>query len=85
MVSSHPEDALEIERRASNERDVLRDGGCSISDLVSGGAARAIATNSQLAKGGQGLQMKSFSLFLYNPYNLTRGIAQFPRTARSMW
>jgi hypothetical protein len=81
MVSNHPEDALEIERRASaehgGERDLLRDGGASISNLVSGGATRAIATNSQLAKGGQGLQISSFSLFLYNPYNLTRGAAQF--------
>jgi uncharacterized membrane protein YvlD (DUF360 family) len=77
MVSNHPEDAFEIERRASNEHDLLRDGGTSISNLVSGGASRAIATNSQLAKEGQGLQMKSFSMFLYNPYNLTRGIAQF--------
>jgi uncharacterized membrane protein YvlD (DUF360 family) len=77
MVSNHPEDALEIERRASGEHDLLKDGGASISNLVSGGATRAIATNSQLAKGGQGLQMESFSLFLLNPYNLTRGIGQF--------
>ena len=77
MVSNHPDDAFEIERRASNERDLLKDGGASISNLVSGGATRAIATNSQLAKDGQGLQMKSFSMFLYNPYNLTRGIVQF--------
>jgi uncharacterized membrane protein YvlD (DUF360 family) len=81
MVSNHPEDAYEIERRASAEhdgqRDLLRDGGTSISNLVSGGATRAIATNSQLAKAGQGLQMTSFSMFLYNPYNLTRGVAQF--------
>jgi len=77
MVSNHPDDAFEIERRSSSERDLLRDGGASISNLVSGGATRAIATNSQLGKEGQGLQMKSFSMFLYNPYNLTRGLAQF--------
>ena len=77
MVSNHPDDAFEIERRASNENDLLMDGGASISNLVSGGATRAIATNSQLGKEGQGLQMKTFSMFLYNPYNLTRGIAQF--------
>jgi uncharacterized membrane protein YvlD (DUF360 family) len=81
MVSNHPEDAFEIERRSSaqhdGERDLLRDGGASISNLVSGGATRAIATNSQLAKSGQGLQMRSFSMFLYNPYNLTRGVGQF--------
>jgi uncharacterized membrane protein YvlD (DUF360 family) len=77
MVSNHPEDAFEIERRSTNERDLLRDGGASISNLVSGGATRAIATNSQLADEGQGLQMSSFGLFLANPYNLTRGIVQF--------
>ena len=77
MVSNHPADAFEIERRASNERDLLRDGGASISNLVSGGATRAIATNSQLAETGQGLQMSSFGLFLVNPYNITRGVAQF--------
>ena len=77
MVSNHPEDAFEIERRASGPNDLLRDGGASISNLVWGGATRSIATNSQLAKGGQGLQMDSFSLFLVNPYNLTRGAAQF--------
>lgn len=77
MVSNHPDDAFEIERRASNERDLLTDGGTSISNLVSGGATRAIATNSQLSKQGQGLQMSSFSLFLVNPYNITRGLAQF--------
>ena len=77
MVSNHPEDAFEIERRASGPNDLLRDGGTSISNLVSGGATRSIATNSQLAKGGQGLQMESFSLYLVNPYNITRGAVQF--------
>jgi uncharacterized membrane protein YvlD (DUF360 family) len=77
MVSNRPADAFEIEQRATNERDLLRDGGTSISNLVSGGAARAIATTSQLADGGQGLQMNSFSLFLVNPYNITRGLVQF--------
>ena len=81
MVSNHPDDAYEIERRASaehgGERDLLRDGGASISNLVSGGASRSIATNSQLSKDGQGLQMSSFSLFLLNPYNITRGGGQF--------
>jgi len=77
MVSNHPDDAFEIERRAGLEHALLKDGGASISNLVSGGATRAIATNSQLGKEGQGLQMKTFSMFLYNPYNLTRGLSQF--------
>jgi uncharacterized membrane protein YvlD (DUF360 family) len=77
MVSNHPDDAFEIERRSSNERDLLADGGASISNLVSGGATRAIATNSQLGKKGGGIQMSSFGLFLANPYNITRGLVQF--------
>jgi uncharacterized membrane protein YvlD (DUF360 family) len=77
MVSNRPEDALEIERRVSGPHDLLRDGGTSISNLVSGGATRSIATTSQLARGGQGLQMDSFSLYLVNPYNITRGLVQF--------
>lgn len=77
MVSNKPEDALEIERRVSGPRDLLSGGGTSISNLVSGGASRSIATTSQLAKGGQGLQMDSFSLYLVNPYNITRGFVQF--------
>jgi uncharacterized membrane protein YvlD (DUF360 family) len=77
MVSNHPEDAFLIEQRASGPNDLLRDGGASISNLVSGGAARSIATNSQLAKSGQGLRMESFSLYLINPYNITRGAVSF--------
>jgi uncharacterized membrane protein YvlD (DUF360 family) len=77
MVSNHPDDAFEIERRASGPNDLLRDGGTSISNLVSGGATRSVATNSQLSKSGQGLQMDSFSLYLVNPYNITRGAVQF--------
>ena len=77
MVSNHPDDAFEIERRAGLEKALLKDGGTSISNLVSGGATRSIATNSQLGKKGEGLQMQSFGLFLANPYNLTRGIALF--------
>jgi uncharacterized membrane protein YvlD (DUF360 family) len=77
MVSNHPEDAWLIEQRASGPGDLLRDGGASISNLVSGGAPRSIATNSQLAKAGQGIRMDSFSLYLVNPYNITRGAVMF--------
>lgn len=85
MVSNHPEDAWLIEQRASGPHDLLRDGGASISNLVSGGATRAIATNSQLSKNGQGLQMDGFSLYLVNPYNVTRGMLQFVWTVILEW
>jgi uncharacterized membrane protein YvlD (DUF360 family) len=77
MVSNHPTDAFEIERRASGPNDLLRDGGASISNLVSGGAPRSVATNSQLASAAQGIRVEAFSLYLVNPYNITRGIVTF--------
>lgn len=80
MVSNHPDDAWLIEQRASGERDLLRDGGASIANLVSGGATRAIATNSRLSKGGGGIRVDGFSLYLVNPYNVTRGVIQFAWT-----
>lgn len=80
MVSNKPQDALLIEQRASGPNDLLADGGASIANLVSGGAPRAIATNSQLAPGGRGLHVEGFSLYLVNPYNVTRGLIQFTWT-----
>ncbi|MBX3031631.1 MAG: alkaline phosphatase family protein [Chloroflexi bacterium] len=77
MVSNHPEDAFLIEQRASGPNDLLRDGGASISNMVSGGAPRCVATNSQLSKQGQGIRMDAFSLYLINPYNITRGAVTF--------
>jgi len=80
MVSNRPADAFLIEQRASGPNDLLRDGGASISNLVSGGAPRTIATTSQLTSRGQGIQMDSFSLYLVNPYNITRGLVTFGYT-----
>ena len=77
MVSNRPDDAFLIEQRASGPGDLLRDGGASISNLVSGGAPRSIATTSQLSSQGQGIRMESFSLYLVNPYNITRGLVTF--------
>ena len=85
MVSNHPDDAWLIEQRASGPNDLLRDGGASISNLVSGGATRAIATNSQLSRNGQGLQMDGFSLYLVNPYNVTRGCSSSCWTVILEW
>ena len=80
MVSNRPDDAFLIEQRASGPNDLLRDGGASISNLVSGGAPRSIATTSQLSSKGQGIRMESFSLYLVNPYNITRGLVTFGYT-----
>ncbi|HET6299749.1 MAG TPA: phage holin family protein [Kribbella sp.] len=48
LVSNRAADAAEIERRASNGRGLLADGGVSISNLFSGDADRALLTMSRL-------------------------------------
>jgi uncharacterized membrane protein YvlD (DUF360 family) len=53
LVSNRAADAAEIERRASDGRGLLADGGVSISNLFSGDAARSVLTMSkiELARG----------------------------------
>jgi uncharacterized membrane protein YvlD (DUF360 family) len=77
VVSNHPEDASRIEARISGPGDLLREGGASIANLLSGGAPRCIATTSRLVSPERGLRMDTFSLYLLNPYNVTRGAVTF--------
>lgn len=80
MVSNRPADAREIERRLSGPSDLLVEGGTSISNLLSGGATRSIATASRLAGDHGGPGFDSFRLYLLNPYNVTRGVVTFLAT-----
>ncbi|MFG1622635.1 alkaline phosphatase family protein [Kribbella sp. NPDC049227] len=48
LVSNRAADAAEIERRASNGRGLLADGGVSISNLFSGDAERSVLTMSKI-------------------------------------
>ena len=78
VVSNHPADAAEMERRIGGHGDDLLVGGTSVSNLFSGGAARSVLTASTLDV-GPGLLLGSraaseFTAYLVNPYNLMRGI-----------
>lgn len=80
-VSNHPEDAALIEERVSGPADLLRDGGSSIGNLVSGGAPHAVLMTSTLVELGSGIRRRSkdFYLFLVNPYAVTRLVVMMVR------
>jgi uncharacterized membrane protein YvlD (DUF360 family) len=78
VVSNHPADAAEMERRIGGHGDELLSGGTSVSNLFSGGAARSVLTASTLDIGPGllfgGRASTEFYPYLVNPYNLIRGL-----------
>ena len=76
MVSNKPSDAAEIERRVSSGEGLLRDGGYSVGNLISGDASKSVLTLSKMFDparfGRQGYS--GFFLYLVNPYHFTRAL-----------
>ncbi len=70
-MSNRPEDAAEIERRVSDGSGLLAFGGSSVTNLLSGDAARSILTNSTL-RGRQGVRSRDFFGFLADPSTVFR-------------
>jgi uncharacterized membrane protein YvlD (DUF360 family) len=77
MVSNNPNDAAEIERRVSSGEGLLRDGGISLGNLLTGDAPRSLLTMSSLLDPARNVREGYGDLFLYllNPYHFTRGLA----------
>jgi uncharacterized membrane protein YvlD (DUF360 family) len=77
MVSNNPHDAAEIERRVSSGEGLLRDGGFSLGNLLSGDAPRSLLTMSSVLDTARHVREGYGDLFLYllNPYHFTRGLA----------
>lgn len=70
MVSNHPEDALEIVRRASDGHGLLSNDGASVGNLVSGDAVRSYITMATIKDKQHGLgQSASFYSFFVSPSN----------------
>ena len=70
MVSNHPEDALEIVRRASDGHGLLSNDGASVGNLVSGDAVRSYITMATIKDKEHGLgQSSSFFSFFVSPSN----------------
>jgi uncharacterized membrane protein YvlD (DUF360 family) len=77
IVSNNPNDAAEIERRVSSGEGLLRDGGVSLGNLLTGDAPRSLLTMSSLLDPARNVREGYSDLFLYllNPYHFTRGLA----------
>jgi uncharacterized membrane protein YvlD (DUF360 family) len=76
MVSNNPNDAAEIERRVSSGEGLLRDGGFSLGNLLSGDAPRSLLTMSSVLDPARHMREGYGDLFLYqlNPYHFARGL-----------
>jgi uncharacterized membrane protein YvlD (DUF360 family) len=76
IVTNHPRDAMEIERRHSNGRGLLFSNGASRANIVSGDAVRSLLTMSTaLRRDRPGRIGQDYFAYFANPYNLMRTIA----------
>lgn len=76
MVSNHPNDASEIERRVSSGEGLLRNGGYSLGNLISGDASKSVLTLSTMLNPTRNVRegYSGFFLYLVNPYHFTRAL-----------
>lgn len=72
MVSSRPRDAALIERRLSDGRGLLCDGGVSIGNAFSGDAVTNLLTVSHAALPGR--SARGWAAFMASPYGFTRAL-----------
>jgi uncharacterized membrane protein YvlD (DUF360 family) len=76
IVTNHPSDVSEIERRVSSGEGLLSDRGCSVGNLLSGDAARSVLTMSTMLDTARTVRESagSFYLYLLNPYHFSRAL-----------
>jgi len=73
MVTNHPRDAAEIERRHSDGRGLLHEDGASRANIVSGDAPHTLLTMSTvLERDRPGRIGQDYFAYFANPYNVTR-------------
>jgi uncharacterized membrane protein YvlD (DUF360 family) len=76
IVTNHPRDAAEIERRHSNGRGLLHEDGASRANIVSGDAVHTLLTMSTvLDRHRPGRIGRDYFAYFANPYNVTRTLA----------
>ena len=76
IVTNHPKDAAEIERRHSNGRGLLHEDGASRANIVSGDAVHTLLTMSTvLDRSRPGRIGQDYFAYFANPYNVTRTLA----------
>jgi uncharacterized membrane protein YvlD (DUF360 family) len=73
MVTNHPTDAMEIERRHSNGRGLLATDGASRANVFSGDAPRSSLTMSTVLRRDRGGRIgQDYYAYFANPYNVAR-------------
>jgi uncharacterized membrane protein YvlD (DUF360 family) len=87
IVTNHPRDAMEIERRRSNGRGLLFADGASRANILSGDAPHSQLTMSTaLARDRHGRIGQDYFAYFANPYNVIRTIALVAREVVSeLW
>jgi uncharacterized membrane protein YvlD (DUF360 family) len=76
IVTNHPRDAAEIERRHSDGRGLLHEDGASRANIVSGDAVHTLLTMSTvLDRDRAGRIGQDYFAYFANPYNVTRTIS----------
>src|SRR3954447_67375 len=77
VVGSRPADAAMVEKRASNGRGLLADGGVSVSNIFSGDAPRSLMTMSKIEVGrGSRDTRRVFAWFAVRPDGFARSVSR---------
>jgi uncharacterized membrane protein YvlD (DUF360 family) len=80
IVTNHPRDAMELERRHSDGRGLLFDNGASRANIVSGDAPHSLLTMSTvLRRDRSGRIGQDYFAYFASPYNVMRTIALMAR------
>ena len=74
LVSNHPADAAEIERRVSDGNGLLSGSGSSVGNLLSGDAATTAFTMSTMSRTIGQLDIDAFSLYFVDPAAFVRTV-----------
>ena len=82
MVSNHPKDAAEIQRRHSDGNGLLAHDGSSYGNLFSGDAERSGLTMSVVGRTKEGRIGGSYARYFSNPYHTARTLTSF---AHEVW
>lgn len=87
IVTNHPRDAAELERRHSNGRGLLFSDGASRANIVSGDAPHSLLTMSTaLRRDRHGRIGQDYFAYFANPYNVTRTLVLVAREVVSeLW
>ena len=72
IVTNHPRDAAELERRHSNGRGLLHADGASRANILSGDAPHSLLTMSTVLDRGRGPIGHDYYAFFARPYNVAR-------------